>query len=280
MNTGIFETTILPTLTLPKAKVKAKVKARARKDRVKDQVKEKAKLKVKKIVPLPLLPLSMPQQPKGKARNNHTTQPPLLLPFQWPGLSLWQVPPYFLSIISPPSAHPHGPACHCGRSRLATNTPNPLPSHLYTQPSVIPTFKARLVIVAGPALRPTPPIVAGPASSIPTAYHFTSFYHSHPLLPSLSPACHCGRSRLISLFYPSHHSVSLSSLSLSLSSLAALRAPAAMGDPKWSCWRSATLNPQVILLATHKLYKMRLLPLENLAVLHSPDDELHWLTFA
>ena len=25
---------------------------------------------------------------------------------------------------------------------------------------------------------------------------------------------------------------------------------------------------------------MRLLPLENLAVLHSPDDELHWLTFA
>ena len=70
----------------------------------------------------------MPQQPKGKARNNHTTQSPLLLPFQWPGLSLWQVPPYFLPIISPPSAHPHGPACHCGRSRLATNTPNPLPS--------------------------------------------------------------------------------------------------------------------------------------------------------
>ena len=28
------------------------------------------------------------------------------------------------------------------------------------------------------------------------------------------------------------------------------------------------------------LYKMRQLPLENLAVLHSPDDELHWLTFA
>ena len=80
---------------------------------------------------------------------SHT--PPLPLPFQWPGLSLWQVPPYFLSIISPPSAHPHGPACHCGRSRLATNIPNPLPSHLYTQPSVIPTFKARLVIVAGPA---------------------------------------------------------------------------------------------------------------------------------
>ena len=28
------------------------------------------------------------------------------------------------------------------------------------------------------------------------------------------------------------------------------------------------------------LYKMRLLPLENLAVPHSPDDELHWLPFA
>ena len=158
MNTGIFETTILPTLTLPKAKVKAKAKARARKDRVKDQAKEKANLKVKKIVPLPLLPLSLPQQPKGKARNNHTTHPPLLLPFKWPGLSLWQVPPSVLSVISPPSAHPNGPACHCGRSRLVPNTPNPLPSHLYTQPSVNPTFKARLVIVAGPALQPTPPI--------------------------------------------------------------------------------------------------------------------------
>ena len=79
----------------------------------------KANLKAKKNAPPPLLPLYMPQQPKGKARNNPTTQPPLLLPFQWPGLSLWQVPPYFFSIISPPSAHSHGPACHCGRSRLA-----------------------------------------------------------------------------------------------------------------------------------------------------------------
>ena len=34
------------------------------------------------------------------------------------------------------------------------------------------------------------------------------------------------------------------------------------------------------LLATTKLYMKRLLPLENLAVLHSPDGELHWLTFA
>ena len=110
------------------AKVKAKVKARARKDRVKDQAKEKANLKVKKIVPLPLLPLSMPQQPKGKARNNHTTQPPLLLPFQWPGLSLWQVPPYFLSITSPMGSRgagggegPHGGGWRgiCATSTLA-----------------------------------------------------------------------------------------------------------------------------------------------------------------
>ena len=29
--------------------------------------------------------------------------------------------------------------CHCGRSRHAPNTPNPLPSHLYTQSPVNPT---------------------------------------------------------------------------------------------------------------------------------------------
>ena len=66
--------------------------------------------------------------------------------------------------------------------------------------------------------------MAGPASSIPTAYHFTSFYHSHLLLPPKGPACHCGRSRLIFLFYPSHHSVSLFSLSLSLFSCRPARA--------------------------------------------------------
>ena len=42
--------------------------------------------------------------------------------------------------------------------------------------------------------------------------------------PSKSPACHCGRSRLIPLFYPSHHSVSLSSLPLSLFSCRPARA--------------------------------------------------------
>ena len=128
----------------------------------------------------------MPQQPKVKARNSSTPHPPLPLPFQWPGLSLWQVPPYFLSIISPPFAHPHGPACHCGRSRLSTHFPHSLPSHLYTQPSVIPTSKARLVIVAGPAhlhlfLSPHPPLIF-----IPTPHP----HHS-------GPACHCGRSRLV-----------------------------------------------------------------------------------
>ena len=117
----------------------------------------------KKNVPPPLLLPYMPQQPKGKARNNSTPHPPLPLPFQWPGLSLWQVPPYFLSIISPPFAHPHRPACHCGRSRLSTNFPNSLPSHLYTQPSVIPTFKARLVIVAGPASSVSPPTSSSPS---------------------------------------------------------------------------------------------------------------------
>ena len=139
MNTGILETTILLTLTLPKAKAKVKAKAKARKGRVKDQAKEKANLKVKKIVPLPLPPLFLPPQQKEKARNNHTTHPPPLLPFKWLGLSLWQVPPPVLSVISTPSAHPTGPACHCGRSRRVPNTPNPLPSHHYTHPSVSPT---------------------------------------------------------------------------------------------------------------------------------------------
>ena len=113
----ISETSILLTQTLPKAKVKArvnqltKVKARAKKDKAKDE----ANLKAKKNVHPPLLLPYMPQQPKGKA------------------------------------SHPHGPACHSGRSRLSTHFPPSLPSHLYTQPSVIPTSKARLVIVAGPA---------------------------------------------------------------------------------------------------------------------------------
>ena len=53
----------------------------------------------------------------------------------------------------------------------------------------------------------------------------------------------------------------------------------AMGDPKWSCWRSATLNPQVILLATRSS-RTTVSSLESLAALHSPDHELQWLAIA
>ena len=226
MNTGIFETTTLPTLTLPKAKVKAKAKARARKGRVKDQAKEKANLKAKKIVPLPLPPLSSPLQPKEKARNNHTTHPPPCFLLSGPACHCGT--PSVLPVISPLSAHPNGPACHCGRSRRVPNTPNPLPSHLYTQPSVNPVFWARLVIVAGPALHPTPlftsiplytrpqsPPLLRPGLSLwqvpPHQYPPTPF---SPLLPfsltcfspqppssypSFGPACHCGRSRPVPL---------------------------------------------------------------------------------
>ena len=58
----------------------------------------------------------------------HTT------PHLRPGLSLWQVPPY--------NQHP-----------LFTSIPS-----LYPTRPVTPTVKARLVIVAGPALQPTPPL--------------------------------------------------------------------------------------------------------------------------
>ena len=123
------------------------------------------------------------------------------------------------SYLSPPYPS-FGPACHCGRSRQIPRLTLPAPLPFWIPPSILCLTLARLVIVAGPA------------SSIPTAYHFTSFYHSHLLLAPEGPACHCGRSRLIFLFYPSPLFISLFSLSLSLSSLAAPRAPAAMGDPK------------------------------------------------
>ena len=58
---------------------------------------------------------------------------PHITPHLRPGLSLWQVPPY--------NQHP-----------LCTSIPS-----LYPTP-VTPTVKARLVIVAGPALQPTPPL--------------------------------------------------------------------------------------------------------------------------
>ena len=105
-----------------------------------------------------------------------------------PGLSLWQVPPD-LPFNSP-------------------STSTFLDPHLQYFVFAL----ARLVIVAGPA------------SFIPTAYHLTSFYYSHLLLPLKGPACHCGRSRLISSFYPSHLPVSHSPLPLSLSSCRPARA--------------------------------------------------------
>ena len=116
--------------------------------------------------------------------------------------------------------HTHGPACHCGRSRLPTSF---RPPHPHTYSPIIPIIKARIVIVAGPAkitfnsscistlldfhlqifvsTSARLVIVAGPASLFLTAYHFTSFYHSLLSLPIRGPACHCGRSRLISSFY-------------------------------------------------------------------------------
>ena len=226
-----------------KGKPADKGKGRAKKDKVKDQAKEKANLKAKKTVPPPLLLPYMPQQPKGKARNNSTTYPPSHYLFS-------------------------GPACHCGRSRLTALPSSPL--HLLTH-------MARLVIVAGPAFRPTspihfhpifipnhqsfphsrpglslwqvpphpyPPTSSSPSlpsfslSGFPFLRHMTRFATvasltlPHLSLPLKGPACHCGRSRLISSFYPSHLPGSPSPLLLSLSPLAAPRAPAAMGDPK------------------------------------------------
>ena len=164
----------------------------------------------------------MPQQPKGKARNNPTTQPPS----------------HFFC----------GPACHCGRSRLTSSPSSPL--HLLTH-------TARLVIVAGPAFRPTspihfhpifipnhqsfPPLRPGlslwqvppppypPTSSSPSlpSFSLSGFHllrhmtrlatvasltlppaspphppHRHTYFPHThhsGPACHCGRSRQIPL---------------------------------------------------------------------------------
>ena len=118
-------------------------------------------------------------------------------------MSLWQVPPYHL--------HP-----------ICTSIPA-----LYPTP-ITPTVKARLVIVAGPALQPTPPlhlypifiptlifptfkarpvIVAVPPEQYPPTPFapllpspLTCFFpHPPSSYPSSGPACHCGRSRLVPL---------------------------------------------------------------------------------
>ena len=124
-----------------------KVEARVKKDKAEDA----ANIKAKKNGPLPLHLPSLPHQPKGKARNNST-----------PHSSLSHCP--F-----------HGPACHCGRSRLTGISPLlPLqhPSFFH-----FPTHMARLAIVAGPALQPTSPTNFPPLILIPI----------HPSSPSLRP---------------------------------------------------------------------------------------------
>ena len=137
---------------------------------------------------------------------------------QWPGLSLWQVPPCSqhsqsssIPSLYPTIGQPHTtPHLRPGLSlwQVPPYNQHPLftsiPS-LYPTP-VTPTVKARLVIVAGPALQPTPPlhfypifiptlvfptfkarlvIVAGPASSVPP-HSFLSLppLFSHLLLSS------------------------------------------------------------------------------------------------
>ena len=154
--------------------------------------------------------------------------------------------------------------------------------------------QARLVIVAGPAF---------PISTL-----FSNFT---AILLFTGPACHCGRSRRVPPPPSLHHPILAPRPGLSLwqvppsspplfnpsnflsylvysrlsstppvSPLATPRAPAAMGDPKWSCWRSATTNPQVILLATCSSTTTSWLSLESLAVPHSPEREVLWLDMA
>ena len=129
-----------------------------------------------------------------------------------PGLPLWQVPPSVLSVIPPPSAHPNGPACHCGRSRHVPNTPNPLPSHLYTQSPVNPTQPP----MYGPAChcgwsrlttntpfslpsplytRPQSPPLLRPGLSLWQVPPSVLSVISPPSAHLNGPACHCGRSR-------------------------------------------------------------------------------------
>ena len=68
-----------PDPDIAKGKSKGKGKGKGKKGQGQGPGKGKGKPKGKEDrSPPPLLPLYMPQQPKGKARNNHTTQPPLL----------------------------------------------------------------------------------------------------------------------------------------------------------------------------------------------------------
>ena len=136
------------------------------------------------VKPLPHLTLLRLQKAKVNTPNNSfvfhfpsisfSTTPPLL----WPGLSLWQVPPFPLSqaflILASCILRLHlGPACHCGRSRLVTPTPPPFSTLTFS------------------TLRPV--------SALPLPPPRPSFLSSHH-----GPARHCGRSR-----HPFLHSLAL-----------------------------------------------------------------------
>ena len=156
------------------------------------------------VKPLPHLTLLRLQKAKLKVNtpNNSfvfhfpsisfSTTPPLL----WPGLSLWQVPPF-------PQLH-LGPACHCGRSRLVTPTPPPFstltfstlrgglslwqvppfPSRLSTPLSrpfflsncvnFLPSYNFHRIRPAFHHTMARPVIVAGPAIPFSTAWRISS----------------------------------------------------------------------------------------------------------
>ena len=98
-------------------------------------------------------------------------------------MSLWQVRPifffYFLHTFL--SLSLIGPACHCGRSRLFTPPPLPLPSSSY--PLLL-------------SYRPGLSLWQVPLIYSPLFSNLSTSSTSPPLFSPIGPACHCGRSRL------------------------------------------------------------------------------------
>ena len=138
-------------------------------------------------------------------------------PLTYPHRSL-----HFLSLIYYPIILSTGPACYCSRSRFLPSfnsihtdlLPFTDPHRSSQIPTLLSTFQARLVIVAGPAsyLLPTPfaqvysphsfsQIFTNPSHIITYPHIFSPYLLSHHLL--LGPACHRGRSHHI----PSFHSI-------------------------------------------------------------------------
>ena len=159
-------------------------------------------------------------------------------------------------LLSPALYILSGTACHCGRSRLNLN--------------FLPHYQ-------GPAChcgwsRPTLP------PSLPSLHLLPSFLLSKPGL-SLWQVPLCFFLPVLSL-----HSPLLDFPPPSLSLTSSFLPPRARRPPweiqQWSCWRSATTDPQVILLATCSSTTTSLLSLESLAVPHSPEREVHWLDIA